>query len=140
MVRRAVAEYVALVEEPPNVLRFVLQGRFPEPAESKTRALSEGREITMAMAEMFNNQLREMHLDTAAAAFGSASAATDWWLGPRPGSRGMPSAEFVEHLTTIMLGTVSGTVELLGVDLDSDLPIRSASPREGARGGSSRHA
>ncbi len=147
VVGRAVAEYVALVEEHPNVLRFVLQGRFPEPAESTTRALSEGREITMAMAEMFNNQLREMHLDTAAlelaaaAAFGSASAATDWWLGPSAGSPPrMPSAEFVEHLTTIMLGTVSGTAELLGVDLDPDLPIGSAAPREAVRGGSSRHA
>jgi AcrR family transcriptional regulator len=147
VVRRAVAEYVGLVEEHPNVLRFVLQGRFPEPAESTTRALSEGREITMAMAEMFNNQLREMHLETtalelaAAAAFGSASAATDWWLGPSPGSPPrMPPAEFVEHLTTIMLGTVSGTAELLGVDLDPDAPIGSASPRAAARGGSPRHA
>ena len=57
-------------------------------AQPTGRALSEGREITMAMAEMFNVQLREMQLDptalelAAAAAFGSVSAATDWWLGP----------------------------------------------------------
>ena len=30
------------------------------------RALNEGREITLAMAEMFNNELREMELDGAA--------------------------------------------------------------------------
>ena len=147
VVSRAVAEYVALVEQHPNVLRFVLQGRFPEPAEPTTRALAEGRDITMAMAEMFNNQLPEMHLETAAlelaaaAAFGSASAATDWWLGPSPDSPPrMPSGEFVEHLTTIMLGTVNGTANLLGVHLDPDLPIGSAAPREAALGGSPRHA
>jgi AcrR family transcriptional regulator len=39
VVRRCVAEYVALVEQHPNVLRFVLQGRFPEPAESTTRVI-----------------------------------------------------------------------------------------------------
>ena len=30
------------------------------------RALNEGREITMAMADMFNHELREMELDPAA--------------------------------------------------------------------------
>ena len=39
------------------------------------------------MAEMFSNELREMELDGAAielaafTTFGSAAAATDWWLG-----------------------------------------------------------
>ncbi|MCB0931486.1 MAG: TetR/AcrR family transcriptional regulator [Mycobacterium sp.] len=147
VVGRAVAEYVALVEQHPNVVRFVLQGRLPGRAQPTGRALSEGREITMAMAEMFNVQLREMQLDptalelAAAAAFGSVSAATDWWLGPNPDSLPrMPSVDFVEHLTTIMLGTVSGTANLLGVDLDPGLPIRSATPRDAALGGLARHA
>ena len=52
----------------------------------------------------------------------------------------MPSVDFVEHLTTIMLGTVSGTANLLGVDLDPGLPIRSATPRDAALGGLARHA
>lgn len=135
VVGRSVTEYVALVEQHPNVLRFILQGRFPEPVEPTNRGLSEGREITMAIAEMFNYELRDMRLNpaalelAAAAAFGSASAATDWWLGPRPDSpRRMPAGEFVEHLTTIMMGTVSGTAALLGVALDPDRPIRSAAP------------
>ena len=69
----------------------------------------------MAMAEMFNNELREMQLEpatlemAAAATFGSASAATEWWLGSDPDSpRRMPSERFVAHLTTIMLGTIQG--------------------------------
>ncbi|MGY4710153.1 TetR/AcrR family transcriptional regulator [Mycolicibacterium sp. CBM1] len=141
VVRRSVAEYVNLVEQHPNVLRFMLQGRFPEQSESTQRALNEGREITMAMAEMFNNELREMELDPAAlqlagaATFGSASAATDWWLGPDPDSpRRMPTEEFVDHLTTIMLGTVMGTAELLGIALDPDRPVHAAVPRRAAAG------
>lgn len=142
VVRRGVAEYVNLVEQHPNVLRFMLQGRFPEQSESTQRALNEGREITMAMAEMFNNELRGMQLDpaalelAAAATFGSASAATDWWLGPDPDSpRRMPTEEFINHLTTIMLGTVNGTADLLGVHLDPDRPIHDATPRRAAAAG-----
>jgi len=136
VVRHSVAEYVDLVDEHPNVLRFILRGRFPEPAESTTRGVNEGREITMAMAQMFNNEMRGTELDAAAlelaaaATFGSASAATDWWLGSdRDSPRRMPSAEFVAHLTTIMLGTIQGTADLLGIDLDPDRPVRSATPR-----------
>ena len=141
VVRRSVVEYVSLVEQHPNVLRLILQGRIPQQSESSARPLNEGREITMAIAQMFNNELIEMHLNAAAlelaaaAAFGSASSATDWWLGPDPDSpRRMPAGEFVEHLTTIMLGTVNGTAELLGIDLDPDLPIRNATPRGTAAG------
>jgi len=141
VVRRCVAEYVTLVEQHPNVLRFVLQGRFPEPAESTTRGFNEGREITMAIAEMFNNELREMNLDpsslqlAAAASFGSASAATDWWLGSDPSSPPrMPTERFVAHLTTIMLGTIGGVADLLEIDLDPDQPLRSATPRSAAVG------
>ena len=141
VVRRCVAEYVKLVEEHPNVLRFVLQGRFPEPAESTTRGLNEGREITMAIAEMFNHELRDLHLEAgslelaAAACFGSASTATDWWLGPDPHNPPrMPTEKFVAHLTTIMLGTIQGIADLLDIDLDPGLPLRSATPRSAAVG------
>jgi hypothetical protein len=112
------------------VIRFLLQGRFAEQSASAMSALNEGREITLAMAEMFNNELREMELDVTAmelaayAAFGSVASATDWWLGPEEGSpRRMPSEEFVAHLTTIMVGSINGTCELLGIKIDPDLPL-----------------
>lgn len=139
IIRRSVEEYVSLVDEHPNVLRFFIQGRSPEQSESTMRTLDEGRGITLAMAEMFNNELREMELDHAAlelaafAAFGSAQSATDWWLGPDLDSpRRMPRDKFVAHLTTIMMGVINGTAELLGINLDPDQPIHSAVPRDSA--------
>lgn len=139
VIRRSVEEYVNLVDQHPNVLRFFIQGRFPEQSEATIRTLNEGREITLAMAEMFNNELREMELDRAAielaafAAFGSAESATDWWLGPSPDSpRRMPRDEFVTHLTTIMLGVINGTAEVLGIQYDPDLPLHNAVPRNSA--------
>jgi AcrR family transcriptional regulator len=141
VIRRSVEQYVYLVDQHPNVLRFLVQGRFPEASESAMRALNESREITLAMAEMFNNELREMELDRSAielaafATFGSAASATDWWLGPRPDSpRRMPREEFIAHLSTIMLGVINGTTALLGIKIDPDLPIHKAVPREQVSG------
>ena len=57
------------------------------------RTLNEGRQITLTMADMFDNELRDMELDHAAlelaahAAFGSAASSTEWWLGPNPTAR-----------------------------------------------------
>lgn len=137
IIRSAVEQYVALVDQHPNVVRFLMQGRFAEQSESTMRALNEGREITLAMAEMFNNELREMDLDGAAielaafTTFGSAASATDWWLGPNVDSpRRMPRDEFVMHLTTIMMGAINGTTALLGIRIDPELPIHDAVRRE----------
>ena len=137
VIRRSVEEYVALVDEHPNVLRFFIQGRFPERSESTMRTLNEGREITLAMAEMFNNELREMELDRSAielaafAAFGSAASATDWWLGSDPESpRRITHEAFASYFTTIIMGVINGTAELLGITVDPDQPIHEAVQRQ----------
>ena len=136
VIRRSVEQYVRLVDEHPNVLRFLIQGRFAEQSESTIRALREGREITLAMADLFSNELREMELDrdaielAAFATFGTAASATDWWLGPRVDSpRRMPRDQFVSYLTTIMFGAINGTTALLGIKIDPELPIHAAVPR-----------
>lgn len=130
VIRRSVEQYVYLVDEHPNVCRFLIQGRFAEQSESTMRALNEGRGITLAMAAMFNEELREMELDAAAielsafTTFGSAAAATEWWLGPSTDSpRRMPPVEFMVHMTTIMLSSIYGTCELLGIKIDPDVPL-----------------
>lgn len=135
VIRRSVDEYVGLVDQHPNVVRFFVQGHVPDQSRRARRTLNEGREITLAMAEIFSNELREMELDRSAidlaafAAFGSAASATDWWLGPNPGSpRRMPHDVFVKHLTTIMMGVINSTAELLGITFSPDRPIHEAVP------------
>jgi AcrR family transcriptional regulator len=130
VIHRAVEQYVRLVDEHPNVVRFLMQGRFAEQSESTMRALNEGREITLAMADMFNKELQEMELDGAAfelaafATFGAAASATDWWLGSQQDSpRRLPTEKFVEYLTTIMMGSINGTCEVLGIRIDPDVPL-----------------
>lgn len=129
VIYRAVEQYVRLVDEHPNVVRFLMLGRFAEQSESTMRALNEGREITLAMADMFSNELREMELDGAAfelagfATFGAAASATDWWLGSEDSPRRLRSEKFVDYLTTIMVGSINGTCEVLGIRIDPDLPL-----------------
>jgi AcrR family transcriptional regulator len=141
VIRRSVDEYVSLIDKHPNVLRVFIQDRSAATAQSTALTLNEGREITLAMADMFDNELRDMELDHAAielaahAAFGSAASATEWWLGSDVDSpRRMPRDKFVEHLTTIMMGVISGTAELLGIKLDPDQPIHNAVPHDSAAG------
>lgn len=133
VIATSVAQFVNLVDEHPNVLRFLIQGRFAQQSASAMRAVNEGREITLAMAEMFHNELSDMEIDgtvfelAAFATFGIATSATDWWLGPDENSpRRMPRDEFVKHLTTIMLGSINGTAALIGIKVDPDVPIHEA--------------
>lgn len=135
VVRRSVEEYVNLVDKHPNVLRVFIQAPAAGTSEPTIRTLNEGREITLAMADMFDNELRDMALDHSAlelaahAAFGSAASATEWWLGPDSASpRRMPNEQFVAHLTTIMLAVIVGTAETLGVRMDPDQPIHNVLP------------
>src|SRR5271156_1830947 len=139
IIHRSAEEYVNLVDEHPNVLRFFIQGRFPEQSESTLRTLNEGREITLAMAEMFNNELREMDLDPAAiqlaalAGLGSAASASDWWLASaRDSPRRMARDKFVEQLTTITMGGIGGTAEQLGTKRAPAQPIHNAVPSDSA--------
>ena len=118
--------------------RFVLQGRFPEPAESTTRGFSEGARITMAIAEMFNQELHDLYLDSgslelaAAACFGSASTATEWWLGADPVAR--PDTEVRRASDDDHARHLAGIADLLEIDLDPDQPLRSATPRTAGGG------
>jgi hypothetical protein len=44
--------------------------------------------------------------------------------------RRMPSDEFISHMTTIMMGAINGTAELLGVEIEADQPLHTAVRRQ----------
>ena len=87
IVGRGVEHYVELVDQHPNVVRFLLQGRFADQSAAAMTTVNKGRDITLAIADMVSSELEEMELDPAAfelaafAIFGTAASATDWWLG-----------------------------------------------------------
>lgn len=133
IVGRGVAHYVDLVEQHPNVVRFLLQGRFADKSAAAMTTVNRGSEITLAVADMFSEELKDLAPNPAAfelaayAIFGTAASATDWWLGDdEDGARRMPADQFIAHMTTIMVGAINGTAELLGIQIDPDQPIHTA--------------
>lgn len=132
IVARGVGHYVDLVERHPNVVRFLLQGRFADQSAAAMTAVNKGSEITLAVADMISAELKDLAPDPAAfelaayAIFGTAASATDWWLGADESPRRMPADQFIAHMTTIMVGAINGTAELLGIKIDADQPINTA--------------
>ena len=93
-----------------NVPALHASGTLPGAVRRDRECSERGAEITMTMAEMFNNELpghgaQPAALELAASAtFGSGSLGDRLVVGPGPDSpRRMPSDEFVAHLTTLML-------------------------------------
>lgn len=130
IVGRGVQHYVELVDQHPNVVRFLLQGRFADQSAAAMTTINKGRDITLAVADIISSELEDMALDPAAfelaafAIFGTAASATDWWLGADDDSpRRMPADQFISHMTTIMMGAINGTAELLGVKIDVNQPL-----------------
>lgn len=137
IIGRAVEHYIDLVDQHPNVVRFLLQGRFADQSAAAMTTVNRGRDITLAIAAMISGELKDMDLDSsifelaAFTLFGAAASATDWWLGGNDDSpRRMPRDEFVGHMTTIMTGAINGTAKLLGIRFDLDLPVHNAVRRE----------
>ncbi|MGB8405423.1 MAG: TetR/AcrR family transcriptional regulator [Mycobacterium sp.] len=137
IIGRAVEHYVDLVDQHPNVVRFLLQGRFADQSAAAMTTVNRGRDITLAIAAMVSGELKGMDLDSAVfelaafALFGAAASATDWWLGGSDESpRRIPRDEFITHMTTIMMGAINGTGELLGISFEPDLPVHDAVQRQ----------
>ncbi len=137
IIGRAVEHYVDLVDQHPNVVRFLLQGRFADQSAAAMTTVNRGRDITLAIAAMISGELKDMDLDSAIfelaafTLFGAAASATDWWLGGSDDTpRRLPRDQFIAHMTTIMIGAINGTARLLGIRFDLDLPVHDAVRRE----------
>lgn len=137
IVGRGVEHYVELVDQHPNVVRFLLQGRFADQSAAAMTTVNKGSEITLAVADMISTELKDLAPEPAAfelaafAIFGTAASATDWWLGADDNNpRRMPADKFITHMTTIMMGAINATAELLGIRIEADQPIHTAVRRQ----------
>ena len=64
IVGRGVEHYVELVDQHPNVVRFLLQGRFADQSAAAMTTVNKGSEITLAIADMISTELEDMELGT----------------------------------------------------------------------------
>ena len=131
VIRRSVEQYVHLVDQHPNVCRFLIQGRFAEQSESTMRAhqrgprdhVGDGRTCSTTNCARWNSTARPSSWPRSRRSAPPPRRPTGGWAPTVDSPRRMPPDEFVAHMTTIMLGSIYGTCELLGIKIDPDLPL-----------------
>jgi AcrR family transcriptional regulator len=133
LVRTAVTEYVAVVEEQPDVFRFLVHSRLAQQAEQPERAIEVAQRSALRVARLIEERLEGQDVDTgsleltAYAIFGAVGSATDWWLGANRARDEVMSAErFTEHVNTIAMGMLDGVAQLNNVPIDVDKPAHLA--------------
>ena len=83
IVGRGVEHYVELVDQHPNVVRFLLQGRFADQSAAAMTTVNKGRDITLAIADMISSELEDMAPDPARFRAGGVRDLRDRGVGHR---------------------------------------------------------
>ncbi|GAA3871016.1 TetR/AcrR family transcriptional regulator [Saccharothrix violaceirubra] len=115
--RTIVDGYLAVVEEHPNLYRFVVRGPVERGAEEAL--------VSAALARILGDHLRAVGVaadgtePVAHALVGMLRNAADWWLDRRSMSR----TSLAEHLTAIIWHAVDGLLRAAGLDADPDARV-----------------
>ncbi|WP_433664970.1 TetR/AcrR family transcriptional regulator [Nocardia sp. CA-128927] len=133
LIRIVTAEYVAVVEEQPDVFRFLVHSRLAQQAEQPERAIEVAQRSALLAAQMVEERLEGQNVDTgsleltAYAIFGAVGSATDWWLGAnRTRAEAMSTERFAQHVSIIARNMLDGVAELNNLPLDVAQPAHLA--------------
>lgn len=120
LVRRGLDAYLSVVDEHPNAFRLAAH-----PGAPPARAFEDGRRIADMLAALISGQLRALGVDTSGAQpwghalAGAVGGATRWWLEQRPIGR----QALIDHLSTVILGSLEGIARSAGVRVDLEKPV-----------------
>ncbi|MCV7191396.1 TetR/AcrR family transcriptional regulator [Mycolicibacterium brumae] len=131
MVHSGLAAYVDLVDERPNLFRFLVGSHFR--ASSASDLIESGRPLSDAVVAMLSGLIRARDGDgdgleyVVDAGLGAVALGVLRWLNA-PAEPGMPGealskAQLVEQLTVFLWGALAACAESRGVALDPDAPI-----------------
>ncbi|MEZ0367255.1 TetR/AcrR family transcriptional regulator [Mycobacterium sp. pUA109] len=124
LVRSAVAAYVELVDERPNLFRFLVGSHFSD-GRSREALLEGGRRLSEATVEVAAAVLsaggaRSENLECAVdAILGAVALGVLRWLNDRP----VDKATLVEELTSFAFGAVIAVAAGRGLLIDADAPL-----------------
>ncbi|SDZ40396.1 DNA-binding transcriptional regulator, AcrR family [Amycolatopsis xylanica] len=117
-IRRGLEAYVNVVDEYPNVFKFLMRTDSEPLMES-------GKEIAGVIANVLKEFLSAADLDpeladpSAYAVVGAVGAAAEWWMRTRT----MSKDKFVTHLTTMTWGALDAVLREQGIALDPDRAV-----------------
>jgi AcrR family transcriptional regulator len=124
-IKRIVDAYLTVIEENPNLYRFVVRGSFVDRPVEKD-VVSEDKElIATSLARILGDYLRSFEMDSggaepwAHALVGMVQNAGDWWLDRQSMSRESLS----DYLATIIWHAIDGLLRSAGVHADPERPL-----------------
>ncbi|TWP49318.1 TetR/AcrR family transcriptional regulator [Lentzea tibetensis] len=124
-IKRIVDAYLTVIEENPNLYRFVVRGSFVDRPVEKD-VVSEDKElIATSLARLLGDYLRSYEMDSggaepwAHALVGMVQNAGDWWLERQSMSRESLS----DYLATIIWHAIDGLLRSAGVHADPERPL-----------------
>jgi|SRR2546430_107927 len=126
LVRHGLEAFLGVVDEYPNAFRLLMN-----PSSGSPRMIEDGRKIADVLAALISGQLATIGADTAGAEpwghalAGAVGGATHWWLERRSISK----EALIEHLSTVILGSLEAIARSAGVVIDLDRPIKSQTIR-----------
>ncbi|ONI86077.1 TetR family transcriptional regulator [Saccharothrix sp. ALI-22-I] len=124
-IKRIVDAYLSVIEEHPNLYRFVVRKSFTDRPVEQDVVNEDKQLIAAALARLLGDYLRAFGMDSGGAEpwghalVGMVQNAGDWWLD----RQSMTRASLSDYLTTIIWHAIDGLLRSAGVELDPDAPL-----------------
>jgi AcrR family transcriptional regulator len=124
-IERIVDAYLSVIEDNPNLYRFVVKGSFVDRPVEKDVVAEDKNLIASALARILGDYLRSFEMDSggaepwAHALVGMVQNAGDWWLDRQTMSR----ANLSDYLATIIWHALDGLLRAAGVEIDPAKPL-----------------
>ncbi|MFI9818578.1 TetR/AcrR family transcriptional regulator [Saccharothrix variisporea] len=134
-IRRIVDSYLTVIEDNPNLYRFVVRKSFADRPVEQDVVQEDKELIAAALARLLGDYLRAFDMDSggaepwAHALVGMVQNAGDWWLD----RQSMTRASLSDYLTTIIWHAIDGLLRSAGIELDPDAPLTTDFSTEPAR-------
>lgn len=123
MMRSAIDGYLSLLDDNPQLFRFVTQNRLlPEARSGRPTPTEHSDPVTAILTRTLGEQLRSCGLDPAGArpwgeaAIGFIRAASLWWLDH---PEAMTRQQLTDYLAALLWGGAAGVFQSAGIDVDA---------------------
>lgn len=124
-IRRIIDTYLRVIEEYPNLYRFVVRGAFADRAVPSDPVAAEKTQIANTLSRLLGEYTRSLGLDSGGVEpwshglVGMVQASGDWWLERQSMSR----EDLTEYLSRIVWYAIDGVLRSGDIVIDPDEPL-----------------
>lgn len=124
-IRRIVSTYLGVIEQYPDLYRFVVRRSFADGPVEDDPVSAEKTVIANSLSRLLGDYMRHLGIDSGGAEpwshglVGMVQASGDWWLERHSMSR----ENLTDYLTQIIWFSIDGLLRSAGIVLDPDEPL-----------------